>query len=149
MSLKKFKELAEPIPKEKIILPLKHELFVKELIKQGGNQTKAYAKAYNKDTNSPKELSTSRSNASDLLTKPNIRKRVVQALEESNLTVERLSKKLNAFVDSENEGIGLEATKTAFKLHDAFPSEKQDVDSQDNSLQIVFAKVVINKDKKV
>lgn len=145
MSLKKFKELGEAIPKEKIILPLKHELFAQELIKTKGNQTEAYANTYDKDQNSAKELATSRVNASILLTKPNIRKRVIQILNEKNLSLDYCVSSLKTCVDSENEGIKLEATKTAFKLHDAFPSEKESQEHQDNSIQVIFAKVIVNR----
>ncbi len=106
---------------------LKHEEFSKQLIKEKGNQTKAYQNTYKTST------ITSRVNASKLLTNSNVAGRVQELLDKREATsldglLEGLARKTHAtkplvFKDQiqevEDNSTQLDAIKTGLKMHGA------------------------------
>ena len=71
----------------------KHELFCNKYIEYRGNGTKAYCDAFDKDFYDAKEYNTAKTQASELLTNPNIVTRIREILDETGLN--------QTFVDNE------------------------------------------------
>lgn len=116
------------------------------MIKHKGNGTHAYSETY------PNAKSDSaRACASELLAKPSVRERVVKLMDETGLSIPELNQKLKKFTNSENEGIGLDATKFAYKLQDAIPNEgTKNSQTHIESIEITFvsAKNVLSDSEK-
>ena len=74
-------------------LTISRELFCKKYIEHRGNGTKAYCEAFDKDFYNPKEYSSAKTLASELLTKVDIVARVRELLDETGLN--------EMFVDNE------------------------------------------------
>ena len=104
---------------------IKHELFTQILLKEGGNQTKAYLEVYSGIKNA-----SARTNASRLLAIISVRKRITELLEAQGLGIMELTKKLKnlteARKDVNNNGdftgqpdnnARLEAIKIALRIH--------------------------------
>ena len=89
---------------------IKHEMFASSLIKNKGNQTQAYLDTYKGIT--PESAKT---NASRLLSDGNIRSRVIEIMDRNNLSIDRLTKKLNQHVDSQDERTSLQAVQLGLK----------------------------------
>ena len=103
----------------------KHELFAQELIKQGGQQAKAYLAVYPNST-----LDSARHSSSVLLTKVDIRLRVSELLEAQGLGVAELVGKIKELTEAKkivmvnrcaryepDNSVILEAIKVALRIH--------------------------------
>ena len=100
----------------------KHELFTQALLKQGGNQTKAYLEVYHGIKNS-----SARTNASRLLAIISIRKRLTELLDAQGLGIIELAKRLKDLTEARKRcAVGgfvpdnnarLEAIKIALRIH--------------------------------
>lgn len=105
---------------------IKHELFSQALLKQGGNQTKAYLEVYSGIKNA-----SARTNASRLLAIISVRKRITELLEAQGLGIVELTKKLKKLTEAKkrvtdngdftgwepDNRTSLEAIKIALRIH--------------------------------
>lgn len=98
---------------------LRHEFFAQKLIENKGNATQAYLSTYGGD------YVNAEGNAHRLIGNEGIRARVIAIMGQKGLALPDITDKLKQFVNSENEGIGLDATKFAFKLHGAIDPDVQ------------------------
>lgn len=115
---------------------LQHEKFVHNLI-ESKSQTEAYQKTFpGLDANS------SAASASRLLTLESVRNRILELMN-VKVTPERVVDKLSQHLDSENDGISMDAVKTSLKVMGAFNEDKQAMSI--DTVNIVFGDVVAPK----
>lgn len=131
-----------PINPSKPLSNPKHEIFARNVVKEGGSASKAYLETY-KDVQ-PK---TAYTNGPRLLANTDIKNRVTAILDAKGLSLPDLTERLRKFADSENEGIGLDATKTGFKLHGCFDEQKS-VTNNIESIEVSFNQTVNRIDPK-
>jgi hypothetical protein len=110
---------------------LQHEKFARALV-TAPSQTAAYAEVYK--TEVPE---TAKVCASQLLTNPNVKERVRELLNASNLGLAPITSRLGKWVfDDEHASVSLDAIKTAYKLHGV-------LDAEDKSSGIVAVQINI------
>lgn len=115
---------------------LKHEEFARNLI-ETKSQQEAYLRAYPES-----DALSAKTSASRLLTVENVRQRVLELMNEK-LSPSRVVSKLSEHLDSENEGISMDAVKTSLKVMGAFSEDKPV--NQIETINIVFGDVVAPK----
>ena len=119
---------------------IRHEQFANKILETEGKQGKAYQAVY-PDANP----TTAVVNASKLLSSANIRERVLELMQEANgPNPNRVIDKLSAHLDSENEGISMDAVKTSLKVFGAFDENK--VDASLTAIQVVFGDATPHKE---
>jgi len=91
---------------------LNHEKFARALV-TAPSQTAAYTEVYKTETPEVAKVC-----ASQLLTNPNVKERVRELLNQSNLGLAPITSRLGKWVfDDEHASVSLDAIKTAYKLH--------------------------------
>jgi hypothetical protein len=101
---------------------IKHELFAQAVLKQGGNQTKAYLEVYPGIKNS-----SARTNSSRLLAFISVQKRITELMDAQGLGIIELAKKLKDLTEAKkrcafggfvpDNNARLEAIKIALRIH--------------------------------
>ena len=97
----------------------KQKGFVKELVANGGNATKAAEKVYNVTT-----VGSAQSIGAENLTKPTVLQERDRILKEGNVTLERIATAHGELLKSDNENAKGRAVDMGYKLLDAYPSQR-------------------------
>lgn len=113
---KRLKKLSRPKALEN--LTAKEERFVVE-IARGENQTQAAMKAF--DVGS---LDSAKTIGCRLMKDPDIQEAITAVMESEGLDRRYLVKKLKSHVDAPDPSVSLRAVDLGFKLHDAYPANK-------------------------
>lgn len=112
---------------------LRHEKFAQELIASNSNK-EAYEKAYPESVDNQSAIVS----ASRLLTLDNVRQRVFELMTENADTMPKnVVARLGQLVNSENEGVAMNAVNTALKAFRVFDTEN--VTNNIESINVVFA----------
>lgn len=102
---------------------IRHEKFAEAILETSTNK-EAYLKAY-PDTDPTKQ--TAVVNGSKILSIANVRERILELMQENPSTrPPRVVERLGQLIDSENEGIAMQAVNTGLKVYGAFSDEKHD-----------------------
>jgi hypothetical protein len=116
---------------------IKQEQFARAVI-ESGSQTEAYQKVYGVD------YDVAKSNASDSLSKPNVRARVMELLTENKAGLSDVSKRIAEHVHGENAPVSLSACQTVLKVAGAM-DEAEKSQASYNPTMIVIRKIVVNQ----
>lgn len=124
----------QPFDPYKPLKNLKHEKLARKIaLDPKKTQTEAYLEVYSTDNHL-----TAKSEASDILSKPNVRERVLALMSKDRPILEKVSENINANLDQrDNLPVNLETCKTVLKVAGALDDPKL-AESSFHPVQINF-----------